>query len=116
MTHAHISSSKQTVPLFILSDACFNQLFEPASDMYSDTDGQRTKPVVTAEVRAFLGAIGTGWRAFSRDKRVLLGKMNASKSWELRRKLYGSSGQRDKPYSNWRKARGMPPLSSDSRS
>lgn len=71
------------------------------------SDGQSlTHPAV----REFMRKIGKGWRAWSPEKRSVMGRINARKSWITRRLKYGPSGQKPNNYGKWRRDRGMPPV------
>ena len=65
--------------------------------------------------RAFFRRVGTGWRAWSHDKRSLMTRMQAKTNWEKRRAKYGSSGSRPLNYKRYRAARGFPAIGEDGR-
>ena len=65
--------------------------------------------------RAFFRRVGTGWRAWSYDKRSLMTKQQAKANWEKRRAKYGQSGSKPRSYHQWRVDHNMPPIGEDGR-
>lgn len=65
-----------------------------------------------AIVKRFLGRVGKGWKAYSREERSVMAKLNAGQIWATRRAKYGVSGRKPNDYAAWRRARGLPPVES----
>ena len=66
-------------------------------------------------IRAWIRRVGTGWRVMSKEKRRYLSIQSAQARWELRRRRYGQSGQRERSYHQWRKERNKPLIGEDGR-
>ena len=82
---------------------------QPSDGRASATDSE------LAAARAFFKRVGKGWRAWSSEKRSLVGKMVSAKGWATRRQRYGESGSRPLNYKRYREARGLAAIGDDGR-
>ncbi len=83
--------------------------------MATNANGLSDTPTEQQIISAWYRSIGTGWRAWSRDKRSLMSKMVAGKRWATRRSKYGPTGQRERSYKQWRAERNKPAIGEDGR-
>ncbi len=81
--------------------------------MAAANNQQQSNPLLTDDVRRYLASLKGGYRAFSPEKRSLLGKMYAAQQWATRRARYGPTGRRPRSYKAWRQEHDMPAIGED---
>jgi hypothetical protein len=74
--------------------------------MEANAGSPTVNPLLTDDVRRYFASLRGGYRTFSKEMRVMYGRLNAGPGWATRRLKYGPSGQRDRSYKLWLEERG----------